>query len=71
MTPLRFFGKEEPIEVDVNGKQLRCVVCSNGTFHKREGQLNAAVATFFSLDWADPSANCFVCSECGYVHWFL
>ena len=68
---MRFFGEAEPVEVDVNGKQLRCVVCAAGTFHKREAQLNAAVATFFSLDWSDPSANCFICSECGFVHWFL
>ena len=65
------FGKSDPIEVDVNGKQLRCVVCANPTFHKREAQLQGAVATFFDLEWSSPTANCFICSECGYVHWFL
>jgi predicted nucleic-acid-binding Zn-ribbon protein len=68
---MSLFGKSEPTEVDVNGKALRCVVCANTTFHKREAQLHGAVATFFDLEWSSPTANCFVCSSCGYVHWFL
>jgi hypothetical protein len=29
------------------------------------------VATFFNFDWANPSAECFVCDGCGHIHWFL
>jgi hypothetical protein len=23
------------------------------------------------VEWASPTADCAVCSACGYVHWFL
>ena len=29
------------------------------------------VASFFNLEWVQPSADCYVCAECGYIHWFL
>ena len=25
----------------------------------------------FNLEWTAPTATCVICSECGYVHWFL
>jgi hypothetical protein len=62
---------QEPEEVQVNGKILNCVVCSNRQFWIRSAQLNTAVSTFFGFDWTDHSATCFICSECTYVHWFL
>lgn len=62
---------KEPQTVEVNNKQLRCVICSNNLFWSRKAQLNTAVSTFFRLDWTDRSATCFVCSECTYIHWFL
>lgn len=33
-------------------------------------QLNTAMASFFNLDWANPTAECRICGQCGYVHWF-
>ena len=36
-----------------------------------EAQLNTAVATFFNFDWANKTAQCYVCDGCGYIHWFL
>jgi hypothetical protein len=57
--------------VEVNGKPLRCIICSNDHFWARSAQLNRATSTFFGFDWADRSAMCFVCSECTYIHWFL
>jgi len=43
----------------------------NDRFFERQGQLNTAVASFFSFDWVDPTARCLICSNCGYIHWFL
>jgi hypothetical protein len=64
-------SKQEAETVEVNGKALRCVICSNNLFWTRSALLNTGAMTFFNLDWADKSATCFVCSECTYVHWFL
>ncbi|NOT31823.1 MAG: hypothetical protein HOP15_15365 [Planctomycetes bacterium] len=56
------FGKEEPKHVTIrSGAQLDCLVCGGDLFFARKGQLNTAVASFFNLDWTNPSA----------VHWFL
>ena len=65
------FGKEEPEEVTVKGKPLRCVICQHGAFYQRRAQLHGPVATLFNLEWTAPTATCVICSECGHVHWFL
>jgi hypothetical protein len=65
------FSKDEPQPVDVLGNPLRCHVCSNDTFWQSTAQLNTAIASFFSLDWANRSAVCMTCSSCGYIHWFI
>jgi predicted nucleic-acid-binding Zn-ribbon protein len=65
------FSQPEPEERVVRGKPLRCLVCTNDRFYKREAMLNTAGATFLNFDWANKSGTCFVCSECGYIHWFL
>jgi hypothetical protein len=55
----------------VAGKELSCQICSYDKFWQREAQLNTAAATFFGFDWANKSAVCYVCGNCGYIHWFL
>lgn len=49
--------KQEPEEVQVNGKTLSCVVCSNRQFWIRSAQLNTAASTFFGFDWTDHSRH--------------
>ena len=68
---MSLFEKEEPQTIEVIAHQLICPICSNQLFWTRQAQLNTAVATFFNLDWANRSANCFVCSECTHISWFL
>ncbi len=65
------FGKKEPEPVQVAGLELHCEICKHDRFWRRQAQLNTAVATFFNFDWANPTAECFVCGNCGYIHWFL
>ena len=65
------FGQEKPEAVMVNGASLSCVICKHDTFFERRAQLHGPVATLFNLEWAAPTATCVVCSQCGYVHWFL
>ncbi len=47
------FGKKEPEQVQVAGLTLRCEICKHDRFWQRQAQLNTAVATFFSFDWAN------------------
>ncbi len=65
------FGDRQAEPVQVGGVDLHCEICKNDKFWHRTAQLNTAVATFFGFDWANPSANCLVCNQCGYIHWFL
>jgi hypothetical protein len=66
----KLFG-EDAKQVDVLGKPLACLVCHHDTFYKRKAQLNSAGSSFLGLDWTDPTGLCVVCSQCGYIHWFL
>jgi hypothetical protein len=66
-----FFSKAEAKSYEIHGHVLKCAVCGHDEFHRREAQLNTAAATFLNLDWANPSAICFVCETCGHIHWFL
>ena len=68
---MSIFKEEEPQNVDVKGIELKCPVCNNKLFWTKRAQLNTAVASFFNLDWANRSANCFICSSCTHISWFL
>lgn len=66
------FGQSEPEGAIVgNGVQLRCEICKHELFWHRRAQLHTALASFFDLEWAGPTAECYVCANCGYIHWFL
>jgi hypothetical protein len=57
--------------VEINGTPLSCQVCSHDAFVERPAQLNTRAATFFGFDWANPTARCYICERCGYIHWFM
>ena len=65
------FGKSDPEPAIVAGVTLRCEICKFDRFHYRNAQLHGAVASFFDLEWTGPRADCYVCAQCGYIHWFL
>jgi hypothetical protein len=65
------FGKSDPEPAIVAGVTLRCEICKFDHFHHRNAQLHGAVASFFDLEWTGPRADCYVCAQCGYIHWFL
>ena len=60
----------EAREVRVAGQQLRCQVCDYTRFFRREAGLTGA-SSFFGQDWANSKASCFICEQCGFVHWFV
>jgi hypothetical protein len=61
----------EAREVLVAGKQLRCQVCEYPRFFRREAGLSTGASNVFGQDWANSQASCFICEQCGYVHWFV
>ena len=65
------FGQKTTEQIQIAGSTLHCEICKHDMFWRREAQLNTAVATFFGFDWANPTATCYVCDGCGYIHWFL
>ena len=69
--PMGLFEKAEPMAVEIADKPLACLVCGHDTFWKREAQLNTSTASFFGFDWANRTGTCYVCAQCGYIHWFL
>ena len=64
------FGKAEAKSYELFGKVLKCQFCGHDQFHQRDAQLNTAVMSFMNLDWMNTSAICYVCDQCGYIHWF-
>lgn len=59
----------EAREVQAAGHQLRCQVCDYTRFFRREAGLSTGASTF-GQDWANSKASCFICEQCGFVHWF-
>jgi len=68
------FGLGKPKEfgpVVVQGRQLACVVCGNGTFWEHEIQLATRGLNFFNVEEFGRLAQSAVCERCGYVHMFI
>lgn len=63
--------KTDPSKHVVVGNEMNCEICGHNLFFKRKGQINTAGLSFFELDWLNATANCVVCAQRGYVHWFL
>lgn len=63
-----FAEKSQP--VTISGHRLVCPVCGGEHFWQRSTQLNTAGLTFLKLDWANASAENYVCDTCGYMFWF-
>ena len=54
--------------VTVQGRPLRCMVCSHDVFWEHNITLSTP---FFSFLDPNSTAHCAVCERCGYVHMFL
>jgi predicted nucleic-acid-binding Zn-ribbon protein len=54
--------------VTVQGRPLRCLVCSHDAFAEQHIQLSTQVFSFMD---PDSHAHCAVCARCGYVHMFI
>jgi hypothetical protein len=59
----------EPVKI--KNRPLRCKHCGKGQFVQRSAQLNTDFLEFFDLAWLNKSADVYVCTHCGFLHWFL
>lgn len=69
-----FFGDDQkiPRTVSLGEAELRCTICGRNEFWQRSAVMPAkAILSWQPAWWRSQSATCFVCSTCGYVHWFL
>ena len=57
--------------VTVCDNPLYCQICRNAEFWQHRVQMHTPFATFFNVEFVNRVADCAVCSNCGYVHWFL
>lgn len=62
---------KEAIQYQLDGKDLKCIMCGHDKFWTRKTLMNTKFFTFWELDWANREADNYVCGRCGYVHWFL
>lgn len=58
-------------KVTINDQTLSCSHCGHDKFAKREGLINTTWVTLFRFPFFNKSARCFVCKNCGYLHWFV
>lgn len=65
------YGGAKGLLIEIKGKELRCSHCNHNIFRKREGLLTTTWLTLVHLNSFNRSARCFVCKNCGFVHWFL
>lgn len=63
--------KTQPVNVELDGRTLRCLVCSQESFHKRRTHLDTAMLAEMNPQWSDSEGHCLICDHCGYIHWFL
>ena len=63
--------KPESKERFIKRTKLECPVCKNHRFWSRETLMNTKGLTFLKLDWANKTAQNYICDNCGYVYWFM
>jgi len=57
--------------VIIRQRPLRCMHCGGEAFARRSAQLNTAFLEFLNLAWLNATADIYVCTQCGFLHWFL
>ena len=66
------FGKPEQFgPIEVQGRQLRCMICGHSIFWEHEVQFATPLLEVLDLGAWNRSAQCAVCERCGYVHMFI
>lgn len=62
---------KEPRNYEVKGRGLVCPICGYNRFLARETLMNTPGMTIMGIEWANKSAQNYICDSCGYVMWFM
>jgi hypothetical protein len=57
-------------EYEIAGRVLSCHHCQHKEFTRRLALMNTSGLSMLGLDFANKDAVCYVCDQCGFVHWF-
>jgi hypothetical protein len=73
---MRIFGSSKkeslvPKQYKIKGKLLVCPICGGTHFDTRKTLLTSSASALMNLEWTDTQADNYICSECGYIYWFL
>jgi rubrerythrin len=60
-----------PQEYKIKGKPLVCPICGGTHFSTRKTLLTSSSSALMNLQWADQQSDNYICSECGYLFWFM
>jgi hypothetical protein len=55
----------------IQGRPLRCTICSHGIFWEHEVQFATPITDLLDPGAWNRSAQCAVCERCGHVHMFI
>jgi len=69
--PLNTLTPAEAAPVEVDGHQLKCLMCHHETFHRRRSHMDTSLTSNMNPDWVDRQVYCLVCDHCKFIHWFL
>ncbi|NQV31487.1 MAG: hypothetical protein HQ515_02280 [Phycisphaeraceae bacterium] len=59
---------QKPVQLQLFDKPFACTVCGCDTFHKKRWELKSPGSSFLKPKDTPISM---VCTQCGYVHWFM
>ncbi|GHO92917.1 hypothetical protein KSF_029650 [Reticulibacter mediterranei] len=62
--------EEAEEEVDLGGPKLTCTLCGETRFWTRQTLLSTRSATFLHIDWLNPGADNYICTNCAQLLWF-
>ena len=55
----------------IAGTPLVCSHCGYEHFDRDQVLLNTRGMSFLGLDWANGSADVYLCKNCGHIEWFV
>ena len=64
-------NKENSEKIYINNVKLKCKHCDHDRFYSGQYLLNTVGLTLLGIDWLNRTADVFICSQCGFLHWFL
>lgn len=67
----RMSFKTKPETVTIGDHPMKCLVCSNLSFHRRKTHFDTALIKELNPDWTHSVGYCLICDQCGHIHWFV